>query len=99
MEDSQLKRVVEMWANDPYIEHEDVTKCGTCLRQKIQSEVATEMLKDLTLDSKTLIAKVSEETTRRFEATELYIRIQELLNQGQKIEDIAEDLLKEGIEI
>lgn len=99
MEDSRLKQVVEMWANDPYITHEDVTKCGTCLRQKIQSEVATEMLKDLTLDSKTLIAKVSEETTRRFEATELFTRVKSLLDQGQKLEDIAEDLWKEGIDI
>ena len=100
MSKMNVRGMVEMWAKEPYIsDHEDVTKCGLCLRQKIQSEVATEFLQDTSLGDEDLLNRVSNETNRRFKETDLYKRVKSLMNDGHDLRKIAEDLLKEGIEI
>lgn len=96
---SDIKQLIENIANNSYIEHsEDVTKCGQCWKEKIKTEVANEFLKAGKLSSENL-KEMFEEINKRWQSTELYLRVQELLKAGKTIEQARDELKKEGIEI
>jgi superfamily II helicase len=95
---SDIKNLINNMAKNPYIEHEDVTKCGQCWKEKIKSEVANEFLKAGKLTSDNLVEMFAE-IDRRWKQTELYQKVQVLLKTGKSIEQVQEDLAKEGIEI
>jgi len=97
---SDIKQLMENMAAryGAPLEHEDVTKCGLCWKNKIQSEVANEFLKAGKLSAENL-KEMFEETNRRWKETELYLRVQEMLKSGKTIEQISEELQGEGIEL
>lgn len=79
-------------------EHEDVTKCGSCWKEKIRAEVSNEFLKAGKLSSDNL-KEMFEEINKRWKTTELYLRVQSMLSEGKQIEQIAQELEAEGIHI
>ena len=95
-----FKEMVKYWANAPYIICDDVDKCGQCLKEKIKSEVSKEFLslKVGNVETKDIV-EIEKEIDRRFHETPLYKRVRSLLDQGQDLKKIAEDLSNEGIEI
>lgn len=97
---SDIKRLIENMASNygAAFEHEDVTKCGQCWKNKIQSEVANEFLKAGKLSAENL-KEMFEEVNKRWQQTELYLRVQEMRKTGKSIEQISEELQKEGIDI
>ncbi|HBI00974.1 MAG TPA: hypothetical protein DDY18_05055 [Flavobacterium sp.] len=95
---SDVKKLIENFANSVYIEHEDHTKCGQCWKEKIKSEVANEFLKAGKLDQNNL-KEMFEEIDKRWQQTALYLRVKEMLSSGMKLEKIREILELEGIEI
>ena len=95
----QLTEMVSDWASRPYITHDDVTKCGLCWKQKIQSDVCKEYLQTNQEVTSENLTEILATVKREWKKTPLYQRVQELLTQGQTLEQISEDLLKEGIEI
>jgi hypothetical protein len=95
---SDIKEMITRWAKEPYIEHEDYNKCGLCLKNKIQSQVANEFLEAGKLSAENL-TEMFNEIDRRFKETELYKRVQSMLKSGKTIEQVAAELLKEGIDI
>lgn len=96
-----FRKMIEEYANDPYITCDDIEKCGQCLREHLRSNVSREYLISNTMRefTSTDLANVEAETKYRFKATSLYKRVKSLLNEGKDIKDIDEDLKKEGIEI
>lgn len=80
------------------LEHEDVTKCGLCWKNKIQSEVANEFLQAGKLSADNL-KEMFAEVDKRWKQTELYLRVQEMLKTGKTIEAIEKELQQEGIDI
>lgn len=95
---SDIKKYLESLANDPYIEHEDYNKCGLCLKEKIRSTVAKEFLDAGKLNAENL-KEMFAEVERRWKETELFKRVIDILSQGKTIEQIDEELKKEGIDI
>jgi hypothetical protein len=97
MTTNEIKKLLENLAN-PYIEHEQVEKCGLCLKNKIHSEVANEFLQAGKLSAENL-TEMFAEVDRRWKETELYQRVRGMLSQGKTLEQISEELSKEGIDI
>jgi hypothetical protein len=95
---SDIKDLIEKMAKDPYITHEDVTKCGQCWKEKIKSEVANDYLVAGKLGAENL-KEMFEEIDRRWKQTELYLRVQEMLKSGKTIEQVQSELQNEGIDI
>lgn len=95
---SDIKKILENFANNAYIEHEDHSKCGQCWKEKIKSEVANEFLTAGKLDAQYL-KEMFEEIERRWQKTELYLRVKGMLDSGMKLEAIREKLELEGIEL
>ena len=97
---SDIKELIENMAKQygAPLDHEDVTKCGLCWRNKIQSEVANEFLQAGKLSSENL-AEMFEEVNKRWHQTELFLRVREMLKTGKTIEQIDEELQKEGISL
>lgn len=95
---SDVKTLIENFAKNTYVEHEDHTKCGQCWKEKIKSEVANEFLKAGKLDQKYL-KEMFEEIDKRWQQTALYLRVKEMMASGMKLEKIRETLELEGIEI
>ena len=95
---SDIKKLIENMAKNPFIEHTDVTKCGQCWKEKIKSEVANEYLAagKLTADN---LKEMFLEVDKRWKTTELYLRVQDMRVEGKSIEDIKNTLQAEGIEI
>lgn len=79
-------------------DHTDYSKCGTCWRRVIESEVAKEHLaKDKT--SQDDYKAFELEVTKRWINTDLYKRVSSMREGGMTLDEISESLLKEGIEI
>ena len=97
MTPEQIKQLMENYAS-PYIEHEDVEKCGQCLKNKIHSQVANEFLQTGKLSAENL-TEMFEEVDRRWRETELYQKVRGMLSQGRTLEEISEELSREGIDI
>jgi hypothetical protein len=95
---TNIKSMLESWAKDPYIEHEDYNKCGLCLREKIKSQVANEFLEAGKLTSDNL-KEMFDEVDKRWRETELYLRVQSMIKSGKTLEQVSEELQKEGIDI
>lgn len=95
---SDIKQLIENMAQKPYLDHEDVTKCGLCWKNKIQSEVANEFLQAGKLSADNL-KEMFEEVNKRWHETELFLRVREMLKTGKTIEQVEEELQKEGISI
>jgi hypothetical protein len=95
---SDIKKLIENMAKNPYITHEDVTKCGQCWKEKIKSEVANEFLVAGKLSSENL-KEMFLEVDNRWKQTELYLRVQDMLKTGKTIEQVQAELQKEEIEI
>ena len=94
-----IKELIENMAKYSYIEHkEDVTRCGQCWKEKIKTEVANEYLAAGKFTPENL-KEMFAEIDARWKQTELYLRVQELLSQGNTIEQVAEIMLKEGVDI
>jgi hypothetical protein len=79
-------------------EHEDTSKCGLCLKEKIKSEVANEYLKAGRLQAEDL-PEMFEEIEKRWKETDLFKRVRLMLDTGKSLKEIEEELSKEGIEI
>jgi hypothetical protein len=97
---SDIKKLIENMASrygEP-LDHEDVTKCGLCWKNKIQSEVANEFLQAGKLSSEHL-KEMFAEVEKRWQQTELYLRVQEMRKTGKSIEEIEKELQQEGIDI
>jgi len=97
---SDIKQLIENMASryGTPLEHEDVTRCGQCWKNKIQSEVANEFLQAGKLSSDNL-KEMFEEVDKRWHQTELFLRVKEMLKTGKTIETIEVELQAEGIEI
>lgn len=96
---NDFKRILTTYAEDPYITHDDVTKCGQCWRARIQSEVAKEILDYDDVVDVTTLQYCEKETKRRWQQTELYLRVTKLMSEGIPLEEVEKLLSKEGIEI
>lgn len=94
---SDIKELVESLSKRKP-EHDDVTKCGSCWKEKIRSEVANEFLKAGKLSADNL-KEMFAEVNKRWKTTELYLRVQAMLAEGKKIEQIAQEFEAEGIQI
>ena len=96
---SEIKQLIENMAKNSYVEHaDDVTKCGQCWKEKIKTEVANEFLAAGKLSADNL-KEMFDEIDNRWKQTELYLRVQDMLKTGMKIEQIETELNKEGINI
>lgn len=97
---SDIKQLIENMAKryGAPLEHEDVTRCGMCWKNKIQSEVANEFLVAGKLSAENL-KEMFAEVESRWKQTELYLRVQDMLKTGKTIEQIEKELQAEGIEI
>lgn len=97
---SDIKKLIENMASryGAPLEHEDITKCGLCWKNKIQSEVANEFLQAGKLSAENL-KEMFAEVDKRWKQTELYLRVQEMLKTGKTIEAIEKELQQEGIDI
>jgi hypothetical protein len=95
---NKSKQAIELWANEPYITC-DTDKCGQCLRQQIQSEVAKSYLDSGATPDSDMIENVLDETRKRWRQTPIYIRVKSLLDQGKEFEEIELELKKEGIQV
>mgnify|MGYP001564862132 CR=1 FL=1 len=93
-----VKKMLESWAKDTTIEHEDYNKCGTCLKEHIKSQVANEFLQAGKLSAENL-TEMLDEVDKRFRETELYIRVRKMLDEGKNMEQISMELEQEGIDI
>lgn len=93
---SDIKKLIENMAANPFIEHTDVTKCGQCWKEKIKSAVANEFLVAGKLSADNL-KDMFDEIDKRWRQTELYLRVQSMLKDGKGVEDIKQELEKEGI--
>lgn len=94
----KVKEIMQHYAENAYVEHEDHTKCGQCWREKIKSQVASEFLAAGKLDDKHL-NEMFDEIDKRWRETELFLRVKKMLDAGQTLESISEQLELEGIEI
>lgn len=94
---SDIKALVENLAKRKP-DHDDVTKCASCWKEKIRSEVANEYLKAGKLSAEHL-KDMFAEVNKRWKTTELYMRVQSLLAEGKTIEEVQTLLQAEGIEI
>lgn len=84
--------------SEPYIVHEEFEKCGQCLREKIKSQVAKEFL-DAGKFSEEHLSELFAEVDRRWFETSLYKRVKSMLDLGKSLEEIEQELEKEGISI
>jgi hypothetical protein len=91
--------MIKNWANDPYITHDDYTKCGMCWKEKIRSEVCTKYLDYRNEVNDADLKWILAEVDNRWHETDLYKRVKSMLADGETIERIGELLLLEGIEI
>ena len=92
-----MKEFFKNMAN-PYIEHEDVNKCGLCLKEKIKSEVAKEFLDAGKLSQENL-SEMFDEVDRRWQQTELFKRVRSLMEAGLTLDEVSAKLAAEGIDI
>ena len=95
---SEIKDLLQNMASNPFIEHEDITKCGQCWREKIRSEVANEFLLAGKLSQENL-KEMFAEIDKRWSQTELFLHVKELQRQGKSIDEISAQLEQEGIYI
>jgi len=92
-------KIVEGWAEDPWMPHEDYTKCGLCWKQKIQSDISKEFLETNQEVSTEDLNQILDETNKQWHKTPLYIRVKNMMKMGKTLNEITEELSKEGIEI
>lgn len=92
-------RIIKSWADDPYVTHDDVTKCGLCWREQIKSEICKELLQSGQEIDKNSFIFVLDESKRRWQETHLYKRVNKMLNEGKELTSIELELREEGIEI
>lgn len=83
---------------EPLIEHEDVQKCGQCLRQKIQADVANEFIAAGRVNKEDL-KDLFDEVDKRFMDSDLYKRVRSLMKSGKSLDEISKQLAEEGIDI
>jgi hypothetical protein len=96
---SKFKELITSMASYPPPEHQDeLEKCGMCLKEHFRSQVAKEFLDAGKFDENHL-KELFDEVDRRFHETELYKRVRTMLASGKSIEQIDEELQKEGISI
>lgn len=98
MKTEDVKVLIENYAKNAYIPHDDHTKCGQCWKEKIKSEVAKEFLQAGKLEQQHL-KEMFEEIDKRWQQTALFLRVKEMRAQGMTLEKIAEQLEMEGIEV
>lgn len=91
--------MIKNWANDPYITHDDYTKCGQCWREKIKSEVCTNYINKYDRADQDDLKWILDYSKEKWQETSLYKRVREMLAQGKTIVEIDEELRSEGIEI
>ena len=95
---SNVKDLIESFANAPDVEHEDYNKCGTCLREHIKSQVANEFLQAGKLSAENL-KEMFDEVDKRWRETALYFRVKKMIDEGKSMEQITMELEQEGIDI
>jgi hypothetical protein len=79
-------------------DHTDYSKCGTCWKRVIESEIAKEFLKD-GLTSREHYTLFEKKVQDQWKNTDLYKRVSSLREGGMSLDEISEYLSKEGIEI
>lgn len=96
---NSIESIITHFANNAYIEHKDVTKCGQCWKEKIKSDVAKEILEKKENLSNDTLEYFFKEVDSRWKQTPLFLRVKSLLDSGKTLETIQKELLKENIEI
>lgn len=81
---------------EPFIDHEDYEKCGSCWREVIKSQYAKEVLES---GVETEFSAFFEEVDRRWRETSLYKEVKTLLETGLTIEEVQAVMEAKGIEI
>lgn len=98
MDQGTAKRLMESYANPLFIDHDDVTKCGTCWKATISKQVAQSFL-DAGKTEPFNIEEMFKEIEQKWRETALYKRVQELRAEGRELVEIGRLLELEGIEI
>ena len=73
----------------------DINKCGTCLKNKIRSEVANFYIQN----NKTNIDEYYEDVEKLWKETDLYQKVKLLRSNGMEFDEIEKVLEKQGINI
>ena len=94
------KRVIEHWAsaNRELLACPDFTKCGSCWKEKIRSDVAKEFLQAGKTDQKYL-SDLMNEVDNRWLQTDLYKQVRAMQDAGQSLDEIEEIMSQKGIQI
>ena len=78
MDTEDKKTIIEDWASrEPFLDHEDYKKCGSCLREVLRKEVAQEFMREGKINNNYL-APLEKEVTRRFQESFLFKEITRL---------------------
>lgn len=89
MDKTDKKTLIERFAEFPqYLDHPDYQKCGSCLKEVLQSEVAKEMVLEGKIND-SYVPELMTETTRRFQESYLYKEIQRLKKEEKKTTEEA----------
>jgi hypothetical protein len=96
---TDYKKIIETWAYDPYVTHDDVTKCGQCLREQIKSDLSKKLLKSGSPIGEAQFRAIIDLSRDIWKDTPLYRRVKDLLDGGMTLEEIDKKLREEGIEI
>lgn len=86
----------EHYTDLTYMEHKDFEKCGQCWKQKLISDVATEMQ---AAGKEFDLVAIFEEADRRWKETSLYKEVKGLLKSGLTIDEASAIMSAKGIDI
>lgn len=95
MDDSKLTFIERMALLPLHLEHKDYNKCGLCLKEVINSEVAKEMVKvgKITND---FLKEYEAETKRRFQDSFLFKEIHRIKNSGKTLNEAIKEMEDKG---
>ena len=79
-----------------FMEHKDFEKCGQCWKQKLISDVATEMK---AAGKEFDLIAIFEEADKRWKETSLYKEVKGLLKSGLTIDEAQAIMAAKGIDI
>jgi hypothetical protein len=86
------KALLELYANDPYIVHDDYEKCGQCFMNKIKQDVAKKYLAENNSD----IVAYYQDVLSGWRTTKIFLRASELVKSGKSIDEALAQMKTEG---
>jgi uncharacterized protein YfbU (UPF0304 family) len=92
--ENKYRKMIQLWADEPYITHEDFTRCGQCYKQKLTSDVSKEFLEQDRASTIDDVKALTAEVDKRWEQTDLYKKMKELLDKGMGFDAAVKEMAK-----